>query len=260
MIIKEHPVKVRYQLIIVSLSILLLASCVSNKDPYANMSEAQIFQSGQMALQKHHFSTAVAAYEAQEAKYPYGLYAHQEQLNIIYAYYKNGDYPSAEAAAQRYIHLNPQGQYVDYAYYMKAMSAFARDRGLLENYFPIDPALHNLAPMIEAFNEFSRVVKEFPSSPYVNDARLHMVYIRNAIARNNYKAAKYYYSRHAYVAALNRARAIVFKFQGAPTVPDALVIMYQCYKKLSLYQDAQATLKVLKLNYPEKLKKLKIKT
>lgn len=252
--------KLRYQQLITIIFIIFsLAGCVSNKDPYANMSEAQIFQSGQIALQKHHFDTAVAAYEAQEAKYPYGPYAHQEQLNIIYAYYQNGDYPSAQAAAQRYIHLNPQGRYVDYAYYMKAMSIFARDRGFLENYFPIDPALRNLAPIIEAFNNFARVVKEFPSSPYVTDARLHMVYIRNAIARNNYKAAKYYYSRHAYVAALNRAHSVVFKFQGAPTVPDALVMMYRCYEKLDLDKDAQATLKVLQLNYPEKLKQLKVK-
>ena len=249
--------KLSYKLSVIVLSILLLVSCVSDKDPYANMSEAQIFQGGQMALNKHHFDTAVSAYEAQEAKYPYGPYAHQEQLNIIYAYYRNGDYPSAQAAAQRYIHLNPQGRYVDYAYYMKAMSVFARDRGLLENYFPIDPALHNLAPSIEAFDDFSRVVREYPQSLYTTDARLHMVYIRNAIARNNFKVAKYYYSRHAYVAALNRARTVVFKFQGAPTVPDALVMMYQCYQKLNLTKDAQATLKVLQLNYPEKVKKLK---
>ena len=249
--------KLSYKLSVIVLSIVLLASCVSDKDPYANMSEAQIFQSGQTALNKHHFDTAVSAYETQEAKYPYGPYAHQEQLNIIYAYYRNGDYPSAQAAAQRYIHLNPQGRYVDYAYYMKAMSVFARDRGLLENYFPIDPALHNLAPSIEAFDDFSRVVREYPQSPYTTDARLHMVYIRNAIARNNFKVAKYYYSRHAYIAALNRARTVVFEFQGAPTVPDALVMMYQCYQKLNLTKDAQATLKVLQLNYPEKMKKLK---
>ena len=83
-----------------------------------------------------------------------------------------------------------------------------------------------------------------------------MVYIRNAIARNNLKVADYYYSRHAYVAALNRARTVVFKFQGAPTVPDALVMMYKCYQKLNLTKDAQATLKVLQLNYPDKIKQL----
>ena len=243
--------KLIYKISLAVLGILLLSSCVSDKDPYANMSEQQIFESGQMSLRDEHFNKAVSAYEAQEAKYPYGPYARQEQLNIIYAYYKDGDYPSAEAAAQRYIHLNPEGRYVDYAYYMKAMSVFARAHHFLENYLPIDPALHNITPSIEAFNDFNRVVRDYPQSHYAADARLHMVYIRNGIARNNLKVANYYYSRRAYVAALNRARIVVFKFQGAPTVPDALLMMYKCYQKLELDQDAQATLKVLQLNYPK---------
>ena len=243
--------KLIYKISVVALGSWLLSGCVGNQDPYANMSEAQIFQNGQAALHKQSYNKAVTAYEAQEAKYPYGPYASQEQLNIIYAYYQKGDYPSAEAAAQRYIHLNPQGRYVDYAYYMKAMSVFAGAHNFLENYLPIDPALHNLKPSMEAFNDFNLVVRNYPQSFYAADARLHMVYIRNGIARNNIKVANYYYSRHAYVAALNRARVVVFKFQGTPSVPDALLMMYRCYQKLELVKEAQTTLKVLQLNYPE---------
>ena len=251
-------VKLGGKLTVVVLSLLLLVGCVSNKNPYGQMNERQIFTSGQTALRSHDFATAVAAFEAQEAKYPYGSYAHQEALNIIYAYYRNGDYSSAQAVAERYIQLHPGGQYVNYAYYMSAMSLFASTRSFLENHFPIDPAFRDTTAINEVFKKFALVLRNYPQSPYANDAHLHMIYIRNQIARDFFNVAKYYYSRHAYVAALERVRSVVFKFQGAPTVPDALVIMYQCYKKLGLTKDAKATLSVLQMNYPQRFRRIKV--
>jgi outer membrane protein assembly factor BamD len=228
----------------------LLIGCADDQDPYSGLSEAQIFQKGQAALHKEYYADAVSAYEAQEAKYPYGEYAHQEQLNIIYAYYQNAEYPSALSASQRYIHLNPQGRFVDYAYYMQAMSAFAGERSFMENYFPVDPATRDLQPMQDAFGAFEYVVKNFPQSHYAADARLHMVYIRNLFARNDLKTAEYYMTRKAYVAALARAHNVVFKYPQAPSRKQALVIMYQCYQAMALTGDAAATQKVFAANYP----------
>lgn len=242
------------RIIIVSLllpCLLLLAGCASDKDPYQGMSEGKIFNIAQTAQNKGDYDKAVSAYEALEAKYPYGQYAHIQQLNIIYAYYKKDDYVSAQAAAERYIHLNPQGRYVDYAYYMKAMSLFAKERSFLENYFPVDPAERNLGAEQEAFDAFNFVLRNYPRSPYANDARLHMVYIRNMFARNHLKTAEYYYSRAAYIAALDNAREIVFHYQGAPTTGKALVMMYHCYTQLKMAKQAKTTLAILKSNYAD---------
>lgn len=245
-----------YRILLVATAMLVLVSCSTSDDPYQGMSEAQIFQSGQTALQKGRYDKAVSGFEALEAKYPFGQYAHIEQLNLIYAYYMSEDYISAEASADRYIHLNPQGRYVDYAYYMKAMSNFAKERSFLENYFPVDPAERDLSPARQAFADFNYVLKNYPQSQYASDARLHMVYIRNMLARNDLVTAKYYITRSAYAAALARVRNIVFHYQGAPSMGPALKIMYQCYLKLKLPSEANATLAVLKVNYPELHKQL----
>lgn len=240
-----------YRILLIAVAVLVLVGCTTDDDPYKGMSEAQIFQEGQTALQKGRFDKAVTGFEALEAKYPFGQYAHIEQLNIIYAYYMNEDYLSAEASSDRYIHLNPQGRYADYAYYMKAMSNFAKERSFLENYFPVDPAERDLSPARQAFADFNYVLKNYPQSPYATDARLHMVYIRNMLARNDLVTAEYYITRSAYVAALGRARNIVFHYQGAPSTGPALKIMYHCYQKLQLPSEAKATLAVLKMNYPD---------
>lgn len=248
---------VRYsRIVLLAIVAFALVGCSTDDDPYKGMSEGQIFQASQTALQKGRYDKAVSAYEALEAKYPFGQYAHIEQLNIIYAYYMDEDYISAEASADRYIHLNPQGRYVDYAYYMKAMSNFAKERSFLENYFPVDPAERDLSPVKQAFADFNYVLQNYPQSPYASDARLHMVYIRNMLARNDLATAKYYMTRSAYAGALARARNIVFHYQGAPATGPALKIMYQCYQKLRLPNEAAATLSVIKINYPKIYKQL----
>ena len=53
------------------------------------------------------------------------------KLDLIYAYYKKKDFPSAAATAERFIHLYPRAKYVDYAYYMKALANFQQTRGAL---------------------------------------------------------------------------------------------------------------------------------
>jgi outer membrane protein assembly factor BamD len=249
--------KLRFcSLLVLTMMLVGLSSCSTETDPYKGMSEGGIFNQSQTALQNGRYDKAVSAFEALEAKYPYGEYAHIEQLNIIYAYYMDQDYISAQAAAERYIHLNPQGRYVDYAYYMDAMSLFAKNRSFLENYFPVDPAERDLVPAKQAFDAFNYVLQNYPQSPYANDSRLHMIYIRNMFARNDLQTAKYYYSRGAYVAALDNARTIVFHYQGAPVTGEALVMMYNCYQQLKLDSDAQTTLKIIQINYPAIYKKL----
>jgi outer membrane protein assembly factor BamD len=231
-------------------SFLLLASCAS-EDRFKGQTEAQIFHGGEKALKQQDYQAAINHFEAQETRYPFGPYTNKEQLYIIYAYYMNGDYPSAQSAAERYVHLYPQASDVDYAYYFKALSLYQSQRSFTENYFPVDPALRDLTSNIAAFNAFRVLIEQYPNSPYIVDARAHMVYIRDAIARNELEVGKYYFTRKAYAAALERARSVVLYFQSTPSIAEALVLMAHCYRHLKLPQDEQATLAIIALNYPK---------
>ena len=57
--------------------------------------------------------------------------------------------------------------------------------------------------------------------------------------------------RGAYVAASNRAREIVEKYQKAPVMPQALALMAKSYKVMGMNDLMENTLKVLELNYPQ---------
>ncbi len=232
------------------MSSLFLVSCATDDDPYAGLGEQNIYYGGQAALADKDYEEAVGYYEALEAKFPYGAYAYQESLNIIYAYYQNEDYTDALTAAQRFIHFYPTDPHVDYAYYMQAMSQYAQSRSFLERYFAVDPSERDITPVMQAFEYFDLLVENYPSSIYVHDARLHMVDIRNGLARNNLLVAEYYYSRGALVAAINRAGVVVLHYQGTPSVLPALQLLLRCYHELGLTHDENLTRQVLKANFP----------
>ena len=243
------------QKILLSLIItLFLSSCATQSgfDKYQNESVEQIFKGADTDLFKNDYKDAIERYEAIQVLYPYGAYTQQTALNLLYVYYSDRQYDATIAAADRYIHLYPQGPYVDYAYYLKALSAYSRNIGFFERYLPVNIAPRQITAFQEAFTDFNELTVRFPDSFYAPDARQHMIAIRNLLAQHDLEIADYYFARKAYVAAAERGNEIINKYQNAPQVADALLIMLKSYRALDLKTEAEQTLTVLKLNYPDK--------
>lgn len=241
-------------LILIFALILFLAGCGNkNEDPYASFRKkpaSVIFNGGEKALAKGDYSEAVEHFEALDAIYPFGPYAQQGQLDIIYAYYKNGDDGSALAAADRYIRLYPRGKNVDYAYYLRGIIGFTEGLSWLQKLAGTDPAPRDVSSLRHSFSSFATLVHEFPHSEYTPDSLLRMAYIRNLMARREVQIAGFYYEHDAFVAAANRASYVVEHFEGSPEVIKALAIMFKSYKALGLTQMANTTYDVLKTSYP----------
>lgn len=240
-------------LLILMVGLILVGCSKKDVDPYAayrNKTSDELFNGGEQALAKKNYSSAVKQFEALDAMYPFGPYAQQGQLDIIYAYYKNNDDDSAVAAADRYTRLYPQGPHTDYAYYMRGLDGFNQGLSWIQKLVGVDPAPRDISSMQQSFASFSTVVTQFPNSPYAPDSAIRMAYIRNLLARREVMTAKFYYDHHAYVAAANRASYVVQHFQGSPQVKDALVIMVDSYRELHLTQWANATNAILQANYP----------
>lgn len=237
------------------IGLLCLSACSSvtttPAEKYQNQTANQIFTAGEKALHEREYRNAVEHFEALDTLYPFGPYAEKTQLDLIYAYYKTDDAAMAAATAERFIHLYPRSAYVDYAYYMKGMADFEQDRGWLQRYIVTDLSQRDPGTARKAFDDFSTLLKLFPHSRYADDAKHHMIYLRNLFARHELTVAQYYYRRGAFVAAANRANIIVQHYEGTNVVPDALVLMVKAYRKLHLEEPAQQALSVLKQNYPQ---------
>jgi outer membrane protein assembly factor BamD len=240
----------------VLLLVFFIAGCSSKSisDEYANyrdQTSAQIFTKAEADMAKKHYSSAVEGFDALDAIYPFGPNSKQAQLDVIYAQYKNGDKPSALAAAGRYIRLYPRGQHTDYAYYMKGRIEFEQGFNWLQKKFKQDPAKSNLNDKKTAFTTFSTLIELYPHSRYVKDAQLRMMYLRDLFAQQELSTAQYYYDSKAYVAAANRATAVVEHYNKTPAVAQALVVLVKSYRQLNLDKQADNTLRILQASYPD---------
>ena len=228
----------------------LLGACAS-KDINENLSETALYQQAQTDLENTSYSAAITKLKALESRYPFGRYAEQAQLELIYAYYKNMEPEAVRASADRFIRLHPQHANVDYAYYMKGLASFDQDRGLLARFLPLDMTQRDPGAARDSYNEFSQLTNRYPSSRYAADAKQRMIYLRNLLAAYEVHVGHYYLKRQSYVAALNRGRYIVENFQETPAVGYGLAIMTESYQHLALNDLAETSLKTLQLNYPD---------
>lgn len=229
----------------------LLGGCgTTGKDPTAEWSAAQLYEEAKSALNGGNYEQAISHFETLEARYPFGRYAQQAQLEIAYAYYKFGEMDSAIAAADRFIKLNPRHPHVAYAYYLRGLANFDRGASFLDKIVARDPAEMDMASVKSAFDDFATVVRRFPESIYAADARQRTVYLRNVLARHELKVADFYLRRGAYVAVVNRCKYVLEHYQGSDAMPQALAMMAGAYERLGLPELAADARRVLERNYP----------
>ena len=231
-----------------------LAACSSNDelpDIAADTGEQQIYEEARRYATNRNFDLAVRSLQLLESRYPFGKYAEQAQLELIYAHYGAYEHEAAVEAADRFIRLHPQHPNVDYAYYMKGLSAYTGNEDIFSRFIPTDKTKRDTNHAKEAFAEFSQLVARFPDSPYAADAKARMVSLRNLLARHEINVANYYFRRGAYLAAANRGRFVVEHFQRTPAGPDGLAVMAQGYLLLGMEDLAQDSIQVLAMNYPE---------
>lgn len=244
----------RITLLIISL--LTFASCGwfgnDDEDEFAGLTtEEQFYRRALDQLNTQNFRAAIATYQALESRFPFGRFATQAQIELVYAYYRNNDLGAAIAAADRFIRLNPEDPNVDYAYYMKGLSSFTADRSILDRFLPVDPSKRDPGQARESFAEFSQLLALYPDSPYAADARARMIFLRNSLAAYEIHVADYYMRRRAYIAALNRGKYVVENFQGTPAVADGMAVMVESYLRLGLNDLADTSLSILRENYPQ---------
>ncbi len=245
----QAAMQVKHLLLIAILA--LTAACSSKEVIDENLSEVELYQQAQADLGNNSYSTATEKLKALESRYPFGRYADQAQLELIYANYKNGEPEAAKSAAERFIRLHPQHPNVDYAYYMKGLTSFDQDVGLLARFLPLDQTKRDPGAARDSFNEFAQLTSRYPNSRYSPDAKQRMIYLRNLLASYEIHVADYYLTRQAYVAAANRGRYVIENFQETPSVGDGLAVMVESYQRLHLDDLAATSLEVLKANYPD---------
>ena len=236
---------------------LLLSGCGwlqslqgGENDETAGWSAQRLYSEAKSAMNEGSWATAVKYFEKLEARYPFGRFAQQAQLEIAYAYYRDNEPASAVAACDRFIKLHPNHPNVDYAYYLKGVVNFYEDQNVLTQFAAQDPTERDPQSARESFAAFKELATRYPESKYTPDALARMKYLVNALAWHEVHVAQWYMKRGAYVAAANRASYAVKSYPEAPATEDALALMVRAYGNMGLDDLRDDTLRVLKTNFP----------
>jgi outer membrane protein assembly factor BamD len=234
------------------LSAAALSGCAgSEEEENAMLRDVEkAYETAQKSMRSQNYRRAIQIYEALQARFPFSDLSTQIQLELMYAYYKNSRQEQAIDAADTFIRENPTHARVDYALYIKALAYFERDPNFLERWFNKD--VDNRPPRDGAlsFSLLKRLVERYPASPYAEDARQRMIFLKNRLAAYENTVAQYYLDRGAYVAALNRAKGALEEYNGANSGQESLAIMVEAYEGLGMTKLAADARQVLESNFP----------
>ena len=233
-------------------AIFCLAGCAgSTEDETVGWSAQRLYGEAKDAMASKDWPRAVKYLEKLEARYPYGRFAQQAQLEIAYCHYKDGERASAVAAVDRFIKMYPNHSSADYAWYLKGLINFNDQYGILSNLTTPDMSDRDPKSSRESFNAFKEVVARYPESKYAADATLRMRYLVNALASHEVHVARYYMKRGAYLAAANRSQFAIRHYAQAPAIEEAVFVIVLAYDRLGMNDLRDAADRVMRSNFPD---------
>ena len=219
-------------------------------DETKNWTVEQLYTDAKNDLDNGNYESSIKTLEKIESRFPFGAYAQQAQMQIPYAYYKQGDQEQALAAVQRFIKLHPNHENLDYIFYLRGLINFNDQLSLLNAIAKQDMTERDPKAAREAFDSFKLLVTRFPASKYTPDALLRMKFLINTMAQYDVHVAKYYFRRGAYLAAANRAQSAIKDYPEAPAIQEALYVLYQSYDKMGLTVLRDDVYRIYVKNYP----------
>ena len=251
------------KVVVLLLAAALISGCSSkrkNRGVDQNLAKQQVeelYTKANKALNAGNYSFAIDYYRALEAAFPFGEYTEQAKLDMIFAFDKTQQPEKAIEAADNFISLYPTHKNVDYAYYMKGVATFEKKSGRIDRFIKgSQGAVRDPKPYKDSMDAFEELLKRYPQSKYADDAKQRIVFIRNALAKRELAVAQFYFDNKTYVAAVNRCKHIVYRFETSPAVEGALKLMEKAYVEMGLTDLAESTHKVLLANFPNNNKGL----
>lgn len=222
-----------------------------DSEPTETLPVEEMYTEAKRSMNSHNYDRSGRYYQRLVARFPYGPYSEQAQLELAYVLYKQGKQEEATSAINRFIRTYPTHRHIDYAYYLKALVNFDRNGSNVLRLLRQDMASRDLAGPTLAMNDFADVIRRYPNSRYAPDARQRMIFLRNLLARHEMNVGAYYLRRGAYVAAANRGRYILQTYPQSAYDGDALALMERAYTGLGEETLATDARRVLEQNYPD---------
>lgn len=243
---------IRTQFIAFSLlALLLLSGCGLWGQQPRITTEVESYEVAESLLTSGSLNLAIEQLEAMETRFPFGLYATQVQLDLIYAHYQQGNLETALLRANRFIRLQPAHPQVDYVYYLRGLTQFAlaeRNASILSTRNVVD---RDVSGYEETFFLLQDLLQRFPDSAYREPSLGLMQVARTRMAEQSYQIALYYYQTRRYEAALTRINKLLAQFPGEVVQANTLALKVSTHQAIGNTGRADATIALLQAEFPD---------
>jgi outer membrane protein assembly factor BamD len=234
------------------LTLALLTACSSTpKDITLGWTPERIYQEARDEAAAGAWDKAIGLYEKLEGRAAGTVLAQQAQIDKAFAQYKTGEKVQATATLDRFIRLHPTSPALDYAIYLKGVVNFNDNLGMFSALIDQDLSERDQKAAKESYESFKDLVARFPTSKYAADAQQRMTYIVNMLGQSEVNVARYYASKGAHVAAINRAQQALTDYPNTPAVEEALAILVYAYDAMGMTQLRDDSRRVLSQNFPQ---------
>ncbi len=223
---------------------LPLAGCAGNRSKgdtsYIARDVNTLYALAKSRLDKRDYEMAARLFDEVERQHPYSAWARRAQLMSSFSYYLAQKYPEAISSAQRFLTIHPGNREAPYAHYLIAMSYYQQ----------IPDVTRDQRVSQQAADAFGELIRRYPQSRYASDARLKLDLINDHLAGKEMEIGRYYQRSGNWLAATQRFRNVVDKYQTTSHTPEALHRQVESYLALGIPAEAQKSAAVLGKNYP----------
>ena len=144
-------------------------------------------------------------------------------------------------AAKRYVTLHPGSPDAAYAQFLIGSSYYDQ----------IPDITRDQSRTERAMTALDEVVRKYPNTEYAAGAKRKIEVARDQLAGKEMNTARYYQKKRDYVAAINRFKVVITRYQTTRHVEEALMRLTETYMSLGIVNEAQTAAAVLGHNFPD---------
>ena len=225
--------------------VALLSACAKETDTSAFLDPTEpadkIYNEALANVDAGDYTEASKKFKKVDRQHPYSELAKRSVVMNTFISYRQGNFPEAISSGKRFASLYPSNPEAPYALYLVGMSYFRQ----------ITDVTRDQANARKTFQAMNEVVTRYPESEYAEDAKRKMRIAKDQLAGKEMLVGRYYLERKEFIAAVNRFRTVVEKYEDTRHVEEALARLTESYYAMGLNSEAQTAAAVLGHNFPD---------
>ncbi|CDN54428.1 Outer membrane protein assembly factor BamD [Neorhizobium galegae bv. officinalis bv. officinalis str. HAMBI 1141] len=200
-----------------------------------------LYNQGLANMKAGNLAEAGRKFDSIDRQNPFTEWGRKALVMSTFTKYRLGRNDEAVATGNRYMSQYPQSQDSAYVQYLVGL-AYSKQ---------IADVTQDQRAAVRTIDAMNKVVTNYPSSEYVEDAQAKIRFARDQLAGKEMQIGRYYLERKEYLAAIQRFRNVVEQYPNTNQVEEALARLTEAYYAMGITEEAQTAAAVLGRNYPD---------